>query len=334
LVDDVAVIADALIYEMGGAVDSHWVESAKGLIEFFIMYLVTEPKEAEKRTFRRLRELIARNRESIAEIKDNCEKEEAHYLVKENIGRYISASNEVSSLFATAETQTRMLKSEEICKALDGKWFDFGRMKKDKITVYLILPSERLITQARYLRLVLLIAMSHFLRSEKGKHQVLMILDEFANLGTLKIIENGYGLIAGHGVTLWSFVQNLTQLQNLYPKNWEVFIANSSVVTVSNVNDVTTAEYFNRRASKYKTTKESESKSPNPQYPSIPITSTNKSWVWEDRLPVAKLYNAPLNTLFIFYEGRASPLICNKIRYDKDEPFKDRADENPMHVPM
>jgi type IV secretion system protein VirD4 len=80
------------------------------------------------------------------------------------------------------------------------------------------------VTQARYLRLVLLIAMSQFMRFEKGNHQVLMMLDEFANLGKLNIIENGYGLIAGHGVTLWSFVQNLTQLQNLYPKNWETFI--------------------------------------------------------------------------------------------------------------
>lgn len=65
--DDVAVIADALIYETGG--DSHWVEAAKGLIEFLIMYLVTEPKEANTRTFRRLRELIAGGRHSIANIR-------------------------------------------------------------------------------------------------------------------------------------------------------------------------------------------------------------------------------------------------------------------------
>lgn len=331
--DDVAVIAEALVYETGG--DSHWTEAAKGLIEFLITYLVTEPKEAKTRTFRRLRQLIAGGKDSIGKIISDCEKHEAHYLVKENVGRYMSVSNEVSSLIATAETQTRIFKSKKICEALSGDSFDFGCMKDTKITVYLILPSERLITQARYLRLVLLIATSQFLRSEKGKHQVLMMMDESSNLGSLKIIENGYGLIAGHGVTLWSFVQNLTQLQNLYPKNWEVFIANSSVITVSNVNDVTTAEYFNRRAGKYEKVKINSVEGQSTGYMNVTKNSSDtKSWVWEDRLPVAKLYNAKPNTLFIFYDGRASPLICNKVRYEKDVPFMDRADENPMHVPM
>jgi type IV secretion system protein VirD4 len=331
--DDVAVIAEALIYETGG--DSHWTEAAKGLIEFLITYLVTEPKEAKTRTFRRLRQIIAGGKDSIGKIIPDCEKHEAHYLVKENVGRYMSVSNKVSSLIATAETQTRIFKSKKICDALAGDSFDFGRMKDTKIAVYLILPSERLITQVRYLRLILLIATSQFLRSEKGNHQVLMVMDEFANLGALKTIENGYGLIAGHGVTLWSFVQNLTQLKNLYPKNWEVFIANSAVVTVSNVNDVTTAEYFNRRAGKYEKVKINLAEGQSVGHMNVSKSSSDtKSWVWEDRLPVSKLYNAKPNTIFIFHEGRASPLICNKVRYNKDEPFMERADENPMYVPM
>ena len=196
--------------------------------------------------------------------------------------------------------------------------------------VFRELGTRYLITQARYLRLVLLVAMSQFMRSEKGDHQVLMMMDEFANLGALSIIENGYGLIAGHGITLWSFVQNLSQLKNLYPNNWETFIANSSVITVSNVNDVTTAEYFSLRAGKGDRWKTSH------------ITETNigtnaksrnesSNLVREDNLPVIDFYCAKPNEVFLFYGGQAIPEICNKALYDQYSPYKERAKSNPMY---
>jgi len=339
--DDAAAIAEALIYDTGG--DSHWTDGARGFVEFLIMYLVTAPEEQETCTFRRLREIIAGGYPLLNGTKknnyedglfDKASKSDCH-LVWENVGRYANDDAEVRSIIATAETQTRMFKSDVLCAALDGEGFDFGRMKNRKTSVYLILPSERLITQARYLRLVLLVAMSQFMRSEKGKYQVVCLLAEFANLGALQVIENGYGLIAGHGVALWSFVQNLTQLQNLYKNNWEVFIANSAAVTVSNVNDVATAEYFSKRAGRQEVQKTAfsmgRSEGDWELFRSSSNSSANTQWVWEDSLPVSSLYNADPEKLFLFLEGRAEPVQCRKLRYDRDEPFKGRASGNPMH---
>lgn len=356
--DDVANIAEALIYDTGG--DSHWTESARGLVEFLIMYLVTDSKECGNRTFRRLRELIAGGHPGLTNAKPG-EKfsvlERAFFsdchLVRENVGRYERMNEEVAGVFATAETQTRIFKSDAICAALAGEAFDFWRMKHQKTSVYLILPTEHLISKARYLRLVLLCAMSQFMRGEKGKHPVLMMLDEFANLGTLKVIENSYGLIAGHGVTLWSFVQNLTQLKNLYEKNWPVFLANSGVVTVSNVNDVETAKYFSERAGRElvprtsKTESTNENTSSGVSKPSSffgsadsrdssgttsgTSTSYNTRENWEDSLPVSTLYNADADCAFVFLEGMAKPVRIVKMYYDLIEPFRSRADSNPMH---
>lgn len=337
-VDDAAIIAEALIYDTGG--DSHWTEAARGFIEFLIMYLVTEPTETP--TLRRLRQIIAMKGDGIKEIRARCLASDFE-TVRDNILRYTDESKEVDSLLATAETQTSILKSNAICSAFEGDKLDFGRMKNEKISVYLILPSKYLITKARYLRLVLLVAMSQFMQSERGKHQVLVMLDEFANLGPLKVIENGYGLIAGHGVTLWSFVQNLTQLKNLYKENWPVFLANSAAVTVSNVNDTETAAYFNRRAARCEVKKSSAGFSGNFTPPFLKTMgqkrdwgfniglNTNKSATWEDNLPEAALYNANPDSLFLFLEGRDTPEILTKLRYDEDEPFRTRADNNPMH---
>ena len=321
---DVTTIAEALIYHSGG--DSHWTESAQGLVEFLIMYLVTEPTETP--SLRRLRSIIAGGHPAIVDEVLPKAVRSVLPLVQDNVGRYAIDTNEVQSIIGTAETQTRILKNEAICSALEGGAFDFEFMKHRRTSVYLILPSRYLIENARYLRLVLLVAMSHFLRSEEGEHRVLAVLDEFANLGALKVIENGYGLIAGHGVTLWTFVQNLTQLKNLYPNNWEVFVANSAAVTVSNVNDVFTAEYFGKRAGQRQITKVSRS-----QGSSLAgsQSGTNISEVWEDTLPTSELYAAHKNRIYMFVEGRSEPVRAFKLFYDLNEPFKNRAADNPMH---
>ena len=350
--DEVANIAEALIYEESGG-DSHWVQAARGYVEFLIMFLVTDPDEIKNKTVTlgRLRQIIAGGYSGLIDKPkpklENSEPEESilerannspYHLVQDNAGRYAFGAAEVHSLIATAETQTRIFKSSEICWALEGESsFDFEQLKNRKTSVYLILPSMYLITKARYLRLVLLMAMSQFMRSEKGPHQVVMMLDEFANLGALNVIANGYGLIAGHGVTLWSFVQNLTQLQHLYPNNWETFIANSSVVTVSNVNDVTTAEYFSRRAGqceKEKTTYHNVQFScigprEEKQYPGSTASIT---LTLEDSLPVSKLYDVYSDDLYLFFGGQAMPTMCKKLFYNQDMPFKERASPNPMHA--
>lgn len=324
---DVSTIAEALIYDTGGE-SSHWTASARGFIEFLIMYLVTEPSETP--TFRRLRSIIAGGHPKLVEEDGVLEKASLsdYPLVQDNVGRYQRYNEEVGGVLATADTQTLIFKNEALCAALDGGAFDFGRMKHERVSIYLILPTEYLITEARYLRLVLLVAMSQFMRSEKGTYQVLCMLDEFANLGALKIIENGYGIIAGHGVTLWSFVQNLTQLKTLYPNNWEVFIANSAAVTVSNVNDVATAEYFGKRAGQRQTAKVSHS-----QGSSLggSQSGTNISEVWEDILPTSELYAAHPNRLYVFAEGKSEPVRAFKLFYDLNEPFKKQAEPHPMH---
>jgi hypothetical protein len=115
-----------------------------------------------------------------------------------------------------------------------------------------------------------------------------------------------------------------------------VFIANSAAVTVSNVNDATTAEYFSRRAAKQEVEKESvgSSNSFSPLQKGGGLNfggSTNRSLAWDDTLPVANLYGSRPDSLFVFMEGVAPPEQLRKVCYDLEEPFKSRADKNPMH---
>ena len=74
-----------------------------------------------------------------------------------------------------------------------------------------------------------------------------MLLDELGTISPgsgLSMIEQSYGLMAGLGIRIWAFLQDLPQLKRDYPNSWETFISNSSVIQLLNVADSTTANYF------------------------------------------------------------------------------------------
>jgi hypothetical protein len=59
--------------------------------------------------------------------------------------------------------------------------------------------------------------------------------------------------------------------------------------------------------------------------------TTSITSAWEDSLPVSELYDADFNEMFLFCGGQAKPKQCQKLLYDEDSPFKERAASNPMH---
>src|SRR5271168_2553880 len=58
-------------------------------------------------------------------------------------------------LLSTGLTQTRFLDSRAIKRELAGPAFDFRALKQRPISVWLILPANRLATHAKWLRLTL-----------------------------------------------------------------------------------------------------------------------------------------------------------------------------------
>ena len=75
---------------------------------------------------------------------------------------------------------------------------------------------------------------------------MLAILDEFAHIGHLDILEKAAGMAAGHGLQLWPVLQNLTQLKKDYGENWETFIAGSEIRQFFGTRDQTSAKYVSK----------------------------------------------------------------------------------------
>src|SRR5690606_7385231 len=99
-------------------------------------------------------------------------------------------------------------------------------MKRERVTLYLVLPAHYLDTYSRWLRLVIACALHELARTpgrpelDGSPSRVLFLLDEFANLGRMNPVLRAVSLMAGYGVQIWTFLQDLSQLKGTYPDRW------------------------------------------------------------------------------------------------------------------
>jgi type IV secretion system protein VirD4 len=150
---------------------------------------------------------------------------------------------------SNAQTQTRFLDSNAITKNLGQHGIDFADLKKQRMTVYLVLEPQKLVTHSKWLRLIIssaMTAMQQTLKPAGSKRpDVLFMLDEFPQLGRMESIENAVSLNAGYGVKVWVAVQHLGQLKTHYGDNWETFLS-AGCVTASAPRDIFTRDYLTK----------------------------------------------------------------------------------------
>jgi type IV secretory pathway TraG/TraD family ATPase VirD4 len=152
----------------------------------------------------------------------------------------------IASVIQAARTQTAFL---DFLPCTENSDFSFDELCGGNASIYLVLPLDKLQTQARWLRMMVSIAIRAV--TSKGSRSplglpVLFMLDEFGTIGKLNMVAQAYGLAAGRGLIMWTFSQDLNQLKRDYPEEWETFIGNSQAVTCFNVRDNFTAEYVSK----------------------------------------------------------------------------------------
>ena len=90
-------------------------------------------------------------------------------------------------------------------------------------------------------------------------HPTLFLLDEFAALKRMEVIENAAAQAAGFGVKFLFVVQNLPQIEDLYEKSWETFLGNSGLKLFFQIEDDFTRSYLARQLGELETTRQSRS---------------------------------------------------------------------------
>lgn len=162
------------------------------------------------------------------------------------------------SVIGTVRTHLDFLKNSLLWPALmptddPARTFKLSELRNSEqpITIYLCLPVNMMQQQGRWLRLIIMQMIEYLERTQSTFDKdrdlpILMLIDEFAQLGPIPSITNTLTYAPGSGLRMWLIIQDLVQLKTNYPKSWETIVGACGIKQFFGIGELTTAEYVSK----------------------------------------------------------------------------------------
>ena len=263
-VDNAKALARGIVKVEGN--EPHWSRGGQTFVSALIMHICKTQGAAAN--LGSLRELLTQTRghyiENGAPIPTGLDKTIIEMLssdfpaIRQKAGKFKKDNQEIASIISAAEGQCDFLDSPPIVQDLSStNHLNFSDMRRNIVTIYLVLPFDQMKTHSNWLRLVVasaLNSLSNF-SDVAGGSRVMFMLDEFANLGYMEDIETAMAAARGFRIQLWPCVQCVGQLQTLYGNNWEIFLGGAGFHNYFTPRTMITAEYISRRCGEQEVTK-------------------------------------------------------------------------------
>jgi type IV secretion system protein VirD4 len=244
-VSESAILADALVIAESKGDAVHFDESAKNFLQGLMLH-VAGLDDKERRNLGELRRLLTVGEAEFFDVLGTMAADDtAAFGIPARAANTLMgmADKERGSVLSTARRNTAFLDDPRVSAALSRSDFDLSEIKATAMTVYLVMPANRIGPNARFLRLFISSVIAAITSSNvQPAHRVAFLLDEFGQLGYMKQIEDAVSLMRGYGLAFWVFIQDLSQLKGVYPK-WQTFLANSAK-SFFGTDDYDTAKYI------------------------------------------------------------------------------------------
>jgi type IV secretion system protein VirD4 len=278
IVDDVASVAQALIVDDGDTRSKHWNDNARTLLLGICLLTLTLPPR--ERNLVTVRELLSLTYPGLVEAlkrtaRPGAKLDKQYY--EENVaatevllgamasgGRRFGGvlagvgkrmlntpPNERGSFLSTASAQTDFLNSLPLRAIFRHSDFALEELRGDQpMTIFLCLPVGRMESHYRWLRLIVQLACivpERMGTYPRARTPILFMMEEFATLGHMEIMERAAAYFPGFGVKLWAILQDITQLQRYYERSAETFLGNAGLVQCFANGDQSTLNHLARR---------------------------------------------------------------------------------------
>src|SRR6266851_4283879 len=272
-IDETGRIADAIVVvHEGGTNDPFWDESARAMVKGLLLHVLTSPQYEGRRNLVTLRKLITRGDwESVEALKEAGEKDiaPAHGLLWTGLANnpafdglvagigdsftnmLMNSPKQYESVLQVANRNTEFIDSPAMQRLLGASDFKLSELKTrpEGMSLYLCLPQRYMSTHYRWLRMMIALTVTE-MEKVRGRpaagHSVLLVLDEFAGLKRMEVIEHAVAQIAGYGVKLFFVLQSLEQLKAAYKENWETFLSNSGLKIFFSLDDHFSRDYVSK----------------------------------------------------------------------------------------
>lgn len=339
-VSESAILADCLVIpdEKGGG--KHFDESAKTLLQGLMLHVVALEDPARRNLGEVRRLLTAAEDVFLATLAEMAADESAAFSIPARAANTIMgmADRERGSVLSTAKVNTAFLDDPRIAAVVSRSDFDLANIKAELMTVYLVLPANKIGPNARFVRAFIGSVIAAITSSTtQPAHRVAFLLDEFGQLGYMKQIEDAVSLLRGYGLAFWVFIQDLSQLKGVYPK-WQTFLANSAK-TFYGTDDYDTAKYVSDSLGKATIEYETENSGRNSgtglsgggsSMNRGKSTGTSQQLAGRELLTPDEVMRLGPERPIILVKGEY-PYQLTRLNYLVDAEYVGKADPNPYH---
>jgi type IV secretion system protein VirD4 len=222
-----------------------WDTMSANLLNGLGIYLASD-KAAYSRSYVGLQDILY-SADAIYAIAKIADEKTSPLGTKQALSQFLSITDVTrSGILASAQQHLTLIGSPAVRRVIGSTSFDLKKIYVGEPTsIYIIIPPDKLNSHRGLLRLwigALLMVIAS--RSVIPATRTLFLIDEAAQLGSLKLLETAMTLLRGYGLQTWSFWQDLSQLKYLYSDGWLTMINNCSVLQMFGANNLMVSHEF------------------------------------------------------------------------------------------
>lgn len=334
LISEAGELAEMLIVADGsGGNSEHFNETAKTFLRGLLVHVATLPEE--QRNMATLRRLITGSMEDFAQLLDAMIGNPAGDGLAERAAYSIlnTPEKERGSILSTLRRHLDFLDDRRLSSSLSRSGLDLNDLKRKPMTVYLVIPANRLKVSTAYVRAFIGQSLAAITATTaKPDYKVVFLLDEFAQLGRMKSVEDAISLVRGYGAAFWLFVQDLSQLKAVYPK-WQTFLANSAKQFFG-TDDFDTAKFISESLGKktieYATESQNAGTSMGQNMSRNDGSGVSQQIAGRELLTPDEVMRLPPTSAIVLVRGEA-PYMVERLNYLRDPEYAGQFDANPYH---
>jgi len=335
---DVECVTDGtFVHEKGSGDNAAFFNDSAALLYSTGIRTLLKYGRPEQKNLVAVREEICRDVFGFAKRYVNCGDE----FVRDELSRYTSKlapqSKSLEDILSTFRTQTSFIGLEGIRESLMDDGVRALDLKRRPMTVYFILPLDKLPTPAvKWFRLGMSTWLCEFLKAGPKGLPVLCVCDEFYSVcagGPMKIFQTAMSQAAGAAnLQLWPVLQDLAQLETLAPnQGWRTFLSNTAVKIFfgGSMLDKETSEYISELCGEREIVVHSRSLHRDRRTKEIEV-SNGASTVWQ-RLMQPHEVRRMHEGMIVFCEKVSGPILAKRRPYFEIPEFRGQYLPNPYY---
>ncbi|MBU2531680.1 MAG: type IV secretory system conjugative DNA transfer family protein [Alphaproteobacteria bacterium] len=241
-VDEMSSMVSGFVDRYTAARDLFWVERAKHLVLALLAHVVSD-LPPERRTLKEVRDLVDASVSDPGTLSERL-KRSRHPLAGSAVSMLgLNARETLGGIQSFAQEMLAFVRGPLVEQATSASSFELEAITLgEPISIYIVLPPHMLGSHGRLLRMWISALMSAIIRRRaKPDRPTLFLLDEAAQLGELRQLQQAITLLRGYGLKTWSFWQDVSQIKRNYPADWPTMINNCRVVQCFGANNMNAA---------------------------------------------------------------------------------------------